>query len=274
VVAVFTHADDAHETGWFRSVPKLAGQHGISVYTPESLKDPQWEALVRELQPDVLLSLYYRNMIPERIFGQAKKGAYNMHGSYLPRYRGRAPLNWAIIHGEDHTGVSLHVMEKSADTGDIVDQEKVPIGPRETAGALTGRVRDAAVRVLGRQLAALLAGNPKKTPQNHALATYFGKRTPEDGRIDWAKPSQDIFNLVRALTRPFPGAFAQTMGGERLNVWWGECVKAPEGSLGLRPGTVVNAVPLVVRTGDGAFQVTEGQWTGVAPALQVGEWLE
>lgn len=274
VVAVFTHQDDAHETGWFRSVPGLAGQHGIPVYTPDSLKDPKWEALVRALRPDVLLSLYYRNMIPERIFGQAKKGAYNMHGSYLPRYRGRAPLNWAIIHGEDHTGVSLHVMEKSADTGDIVDQEKVAIGPRETAGDLTGRVREAAVRVLGRQLDALLAGNPKKTPQDHARATYFGKRTPEDGRIDWGKSSRDIFNLVRAVTRPFPGAFTETMWKERLKVWWGEPAEIPSGAHDLRPGTVVCSTPLTVRTLDGAFKITDGEWSGAYPALHIGEHLE
>jgi len=136
VVAVFTHEGEAHETQWYRSVPKLAERHNIPVYTPASLKDPQWTELIEKLQPDLLLSLYYRNMIPERIFSQAKLGAYNMHGSYLPRYRGRAPLNWAIIHGEDHTGVSLHVMEKSADTGDIIDQEKIPIGQQESAGDL------------------------------------------------------------------------------------------------------------------------------------------
>lgn len=274
VVAVFTHQDDAHETGWFRSVPQLAAQRGIPVYTPDSLKDPQWEALVKSLHPDLLLSLYYRNMIPERIFAQARLGAYNMHGSYLPRYRGRAPLNWAIIHGEDHTGVSLHVMEKSADTGDIVDQEKVPIGPRESAGDLTGRVREAAVRVLDRQLDALLAGAAPRTPQNHALATYFGKRTPEDGRIDWAGPSKNIFNLVRAVTRPFPGAFTRTMWGERLTVWWGECVAVPAGAETLRPGTVVNSVPIIVRTLDGAFRITDGEWAGATPFLHVGERLE
>ncbi len=269
VVAVFTHRDDAAETEWFRSVGALAKKHGIPVYTPDSLKDPQWTTLVQDLKPDLLLSLYYRNMIPERIFSQAKLGAYNMHGSYLPRYRGRAPLNWAIIHGEDHTGVSLHVMEKSADTGDIVDQEKVTIGSRETAGDLTDRVREVAVRVLDRQLGALLAGTAPRTAQDHSKSTYFGKRTPADGLIDWEKTSLEIFNLVRAVTRPFPGAFAFAPGGERLSVWWVEVIPS---DVGVPCGIVLQTAPLRVKTKDGAVEITDGQWSS-PPVLDVGDKL-
>ena len=270
VVAVFTHSDHSDETQWFRSVAALARENKIPVYTPESLKDPRWTALVRELEPDLLLSLYYRNIIPESIFKQAKLGAYNMHGSYLPRYRGRAPLNWAIIHGEDHTGVSLHVMEKSADTGDIVDQEKVPIGPRQTAGELTPKVRDAAVAVLSRQLDALLAGKAPRTPQDASKATYFGKRTPADGLIDWTKPSRDIFNLVRAVTRPFPGAFTFAPTGQRLNVWWAESVPTQTDA---PCGTILSLSPLKIRTQDGALEITQGEWTPETPALKIGDKL-
>lgn len=264
VAGVFTHTDDGHETQWFRSVPKLAAEHGLPVFTPESLKDPVWEEKIRALQPDLILSMYYRNMIPTRLLDLALLGAFNMHGSYLPRYRGRAPLNWAIINGEDHTGVSLHVMVKEADAGDVVDQEKVLIGLEEAVATVLPRVREAAVNVLNRQLDALLAGRAPRTVQNHALATYFGKRTPEDGRIDWRQSARQIFNLVRAVTRPFPGAFCDfTHDGKnsRLVVWWGRPTQGPEAASGTQAGQIVSQKPLIIACGNGEFfEAIDYEW--------------
>jgi len=266
VVGVFTHLDDGHETQWFRSVPKLAAEHSLPIFTPDSLKDPGWVDTIRTLQPDLILSMYYRNMIPTRLLDLAPLGAFNMHGSYLPRYRGRAPLNWAIINGEDHTGVSLHVMVKEADAGDVVDQEKVLIGPEESVATVIPRVREAAVAVLGRQLDGLLAGQAPRTPQNHALATYFGKRTPEDGRIDWTKPAHEVFNLVRAVTRPFPGAFTDvTWEGKNrhLLVWWGRPVTLHKH--GNEPGSVLSSVRcseqiIFACGGKDSFEVADYEW--------------
>ncbi len=261
VAGVFTHADDGQETQWFRSVPKLAAAKGLPVFTPESLKDPNWEETIRTLHPDLILSMYYRNMIPTRLLDLAPLGAFNMHGSYLPRYRGRAPLNWAIIHGEDHTGVSLHVMLKEADAGDVVDQQKVPISPEEAVTTVLPRVRDAAVAVLGRQLDGLLAGRAPRTPQNHRLATYFGKRTPEDGRIDWTQSARQIFNLVRAVTRPFPGAFSDIEfhgKSTRVKIWWGRPLKMTETTQNSQPGQIIRQEPLIIACGQGELiEVTD-----------------
>jgi methionyl-tRNA formyltransferase len=226
------------------------------------LKDPVWEERIRELKPDLILSMYYRNMIPTRLLNLAPLGAYNMHGSFLPRYRGRAPLNWAIINGEDHTGVSLHVMVKEADAGEVVDQEKVFIGPEETAAAVLPRIREAAVKVLGRQLAGLLSGTAPRTPQDHSLATYFGKRTPEDGRIDWTKSAREIFNLVRALSQPFPGAFTDILiGGKtaRLMIW--KAVPLPATPGAIPPGQVLKILPLTISCGkQESLLVTDFEW--------------
>ncbi len=283
VAGVFTHADDGQETQWFRSVPKLAAERGLPVFTPDSLKDPAWVDKVRALRPDLILSMYYRNMIPTRLLDLAPLGAFNMHGSYLPRYRGRAPLNWAIIHGEDHTGVSLHVMVKEADAGDLVDQEKIPIGPDEPVTTVLPRVREAAVSVLGRQLDALLAGRAPRTPQNHALATYFGKRTPEDGRLDWNRPAREVFNLIRAVTRPFPGAFTDVSRGGQLNrlvVWWGRPLAGTHPTV--PPGRIVKINPLTISCGQGALmELSDFEWVNLEnhlkpaspPTLQVGENL-
>jgi methionyl-tRNA formyltransferase len=264
IAAVITHADDPHETAWFRSVPKLAAARGLPVFTPESLKDPAWESRLRDLHPDLILSMYYRNMIPLRLLDLAPLGAFNMHGSFLPRYRGRAPLNWAILNGEDHTGVSLHVMVKEADAGDLIDQQKVPIGPDEPVSAVIPRVRDAAVGLLSRQLDALLAGRALRIPQDHTQATYFGKRTAEDGRLDWSRSARAVYNLVRAVTRPFPGAFADvTRGNEttRLTAWWGRPVDSPAP---VAPGTILRTEPLIIACGSGAFEITENEWTTLA----------
>ncbi len=283
IVGVFTHTDDGQETQWFRSVPKLAAQHRLPVFTPDSFKDPIWEERVRALRPDLILSMYYRNMIPTRLLNLAPLGAFNMHGSYLPRYRGRAPLNWAIINGEDHTGVSLHVMVKEADAGDVVDQEKVSIGAEESVVTVLPRVREAAVRVLGRQLDGLLAGHAPRMLQNHALATYFGKRTPEDGRIDWSKSSRDIFNLVRALSQPFPGAFTDVVVDgktSRLLVWKAHPINvaAPPAA----PGTLLSLQPLRVGCGvNEVVEIDEFEWvtvllphqTSPAPFLRTGVCL-
>lgn len=256
LVGVFTHQDDPTEARWFRSVAALATQAGVRVFTPASLAAPEWESLICDrLRPDLIVSLYYRHLIPTRLFRTAALGAVNLHGSLLPKYRGRAPVNWAVLHGETQTGATLHHMTGRADAGDIVDQETVPIGPRDTAGEVMAKVAEAAVRVLDRQFDNLVRGAAPRRPQDEALATCFGRRTPEDGRIDWAWPTSRIFNLVRAVTRPYPGAFADWPDGRRLIVWWAE----PE-ARHAPPGTLLHPHPPIIGTGDGAVRVTDFEW--------------
>jgi methionyl-tRNA formyltransferase len=169
-------------------------------------------------------------------------------------------VNWAVLHGETQTGATLHHMTGRADAGDIVDQEAVTIGPRDTAGEVMAKVAEAAVRVLDRQFDNLVRGTAPRRRQDEALATRFGRRTPEDGRIDWAWPTSRIFNLVRAVTRPYPGAFADWPDRRRLIVWWAE----PE-ARHAPPGALLHLHPPIIATGDGAVRVTEFEWR-VPPA--------
>jgi len=260
VVGVFTHADDPHETPWFPSVARLAGAHGISVSTAERLQDPEWLRVVAtEVRPDLIFAFYYRRLIPMPILEQARRGAFNLHGSLLPKYRGRAPVNWAILHGESETGATLHHMVAQPDAGDIVDQERVPIGPEDPVGTVMARVRDAAVTVLERQLHQLLRGTAPRRPQDHTRATVFGRRRPEDGRIDWHRPGHEIFNLVRAVTRPYPGAFADFPPDRRLFVWWARPVPG-----GGAPGSILSTSPLRIGTGDGCLEIIEAEWRSPA----------
>ena len=218
VAAVYTHEDSPGERLWFPSVRALAAEHGIPVHLDADLSRADALAELRALEPELILSFYYRSLLPHDVLALPRLGAFNMHGSLLPKYRGRAPVNWAVLHGEAETGATLHVMTPRADAGDIVDQEAVPIGPDDTAAEVQSRVRDAAVVVLARQLDALLRGDAPRRPQDPALATTFGRRRPEDGAFDWSWPAARIHDLVRAVTHPYPGA-TTTLAGRPVHVW-------------------------------------------------------
>jgi len=209
VMLVVTHRDNPRETIWFDSVEKLARAHALPVITPEDASDPAVVAQIRALQPDFLFSFYYRNMLGPELLALPRRGAYNMHGSLLPKYRGRVPVNWAVIMGERETGATLHQMVAKPDAGGIVDQEAVPIGPEDTAAEVFAKVTGAAERVLARALPGLTAGSARIVPQDLGLGSYHGGRKPEDGRIDWTKSAQEVHNLVRGVAPPYPGAFTR-----------------------------------------------------------------
>jgi methionyl-tRNA formyltransferase len=217
VVLVVTHADAPGEAIWFPSVAELARKHGIEPVLADA-PDAALAARVRAAAPDLLFSFYFRHLLPEEILTVPRLGAYNLHGSLLPSYRGRAPVNWAVARGEKQTGATLHVMSTKADAGDIVDQEPVPIGPDDTAYEVQKRVTQAGVKILERRLSELAAGTAPRHSQDAAAATTFPRRTPEDGRIDWTRPAEQVHNLVRAVTHPYPGAFTDVFGG-KTTLW-------------------------------------------------------
>lgn len=217
VVLVVTHDDDPGENVWFESVERLALLHGLPVAKPT---DPNTLELVRQinaLRPDFLFSLYYRKMLASGLLEAPARGALNMHGSLLPRFRGRAPVNWAVIKGERETGATLHYMVAKPDAGDIVAQQAVPILPDDTAFDVVGKVTLAAEMTLDRALPGLLAGTAPRIAQDLARGSYFGGRKPEDGRIDWSASAAEIHNLVRGVAPPYPGAFTE-IGGRQVRV--------------------------------------------------------
>ncbi|HEX4928049.1 MAG TPA: formyltransferase [Burkholderiales bacterium] len=224
VPLVVTHADDPHERIWFASVAELARSRRIP-----TLEDPDPAQLldaVRKANPDFIFSFYYRRMLPEAVLKLARRGAFNMHGSLLPRYRGRAPVNWAVLHGESETGATLHEMTAKPDAGRIVDQQTVPIGPDDTAAEVFARVTDAAEAVLKRSLKGVVDGSAPLRANDLSHGSYFGGRRPEDGRIDWRKSAREIHNLVRAVAPPYPGAFCDRLWVFRTRI---ENREAPAG---------------------------------------------
>jgi methionyl-tRNA formyltransferase len=212
IAILFTHEDDPGEQQWFGSVRKLGEDHGLRVETPDDPNAPNWVSEGRRAAPDFLFSFYYRYLLSTAWLEVPRRGALNMHGSLLPKYRGRAPVHWAIIQGESATGASLHYMLAKPDAGALVDQEAVPILENDTALDVSLKVAAAAQTVLHRSLPPLAAGTAPAVPLDLSQGSYFSRRRPEDGRIDWRQGARAVHNLVRAVAPPFPGAFTEVNG--------------------------------------------------------------
>ncbi len=212
VALVLTHTDSPTETIWFDSVAELAARYSLPCITPDDPNAAEIVSQIDALQPDFIFSFYYRHMLKAPLLKIPQRGALNMHGSLLPHYRGRVPVNWAILRGETQTGASLHYMTEKPDAGDLLDQTAVPILKDDLAIDVFHKVVCAAEITLHRALPALLAGTAQATPMNLQQGSYFGGRRAEDGRIDWAAPARDIHNLIRAVAPPYPGAFTTLLG--------------------------------------------------------------
>ncbi|WP_215800942.1 bifunctional UDP-4-amino-4-deoxy-L-arabinose formyltransferase/UDP-glucuronic acid oxidase ArnA [Pantoea dispersa] len=255
ISAIFTHADTSPESHAFPSVARLAAEQGIPVYAPEDANHPLWVDRIRTMQPDFIFSFYYRALLSDTILNCARVGAFNLHGSLLPKYRGRAPLNWVLVNGETETGVTLHRMVKRADAGDIVAQQRVAIDPQDNALTLHRKLVACAGQLLEGALPPMKRGEIAATPQNDAEATMVGRRTPEDGRINWELPAAKVNNLVRAVTDPWPGAFAYA-GTVKFVVWKG---RVHQDAPSAKPGTVLSVEPFLIACGEGALEVVTGQ---------------
>ena len=278
IVAVVTHADDPRENIWFASVRQLAFENYLPVYQPANPNDPAFVAAMQALQPDFLFSCYYRHMLKQPVLDLPRLGALNLHGSLLPRYRGRCPVNWVLVHGETETGVTLHYMEEKADQGDIVGFKRLPITFEDTALTLFAKMTAAAPELIREAYPLLRAGTAPRLTQNHARASYYGGRTPADGLIDWRHSALQTYNLIRAVTYPYPGAFT-FFQGRKLLVWAGQ-VMAALVTAPADPGQVTAAVPgegLLVATGDGHFLIIQAQWENepefLGPVLATWEHL-
>jgi methionyl-tRNA formyltransferase len=214
VPLVVTHRDDPGEDLWFASVAEVAAENRLPCVTPDDPNVSEVLAHARDLagRPDFLFSFYYRRMLERPWLTLPRVGAFNLHGSLLPKYRGRAPVNWAVIHGERETGATLHVMNEKPDNGALVDQCAVPILGDDTAREVFSKVVVAAEIVLARSLPRLVDGSARFTPQDLTQGGYFGARRPEGGRIPLTATARQIHDLVRALAAPYPGAFVLARG--------------------------------------------------------------
>lgn len=245
---VATHDDDPGENVFFASVRELARSRGLEVEAPPDANAPAFVARLRAVAPDFIFSFYYRRMLSPEVLATARRGAFNMHGSLLPLYRGRAPVNWAVLRGERETGATLHAMVAKPDAGAIVGQERVPIGEDDTAAEVFARVTDAAERLLARELPRLLDGTAVLAAQDLSRGSYFGGRRPEDGRIDLSRSAREVHDLVRAVAPPYPGAFLDHRGA-RLRVL--RTRRLGDAARAARPGLRCEGGRLLLDCGDG-----------------------
>ena len=217
VSLVVTHQDSKSEEIWFDSVAELAKRNGIAVITPDDVNAAAVIDRVSQSRPDFIFSFYYRQMLGQKLLDIPARGAFNLHGSLLPKYRGRVPVNWAIIHGEKETGVSLHRMEIKPDAGNLLAQAAVSILRNDTAYDVFQKLKCASETMLTELIPEMLAGRVIEMPLDMEKGSYFSGRKPEDGRIDWSLPAIDIHNLIRAVAPPYPGAFFD-IGSHRIEV--------------------------------------------------------
>ncbi len=262
VAALFTHQDDPGETVWWRSCAALAERHGIPVYVTAGRLEETAVARIASLEPAVIYSFYYRALLADTVLKSASVGAFNLHGSLLPAYRGRAPVNWVLVNGEHKTGVTLHHMVARADAGDIVAQCATEISDDDTAFTLYQRLVAIGARMVREWHPRIVTGTAPRFPQDRTRATYFGRRRPEDGRIQWVWPARRIFNLVRAVTHPYPGAFCFAQG-RKLFIWQARVAResGPRGA----PGAIVetaDAPGLEVAAGVGSVLLLSVQLEG------------
>ncbi|GAX60261.1 methionyl-tRNA formyltransferase [Candidatus Scalindua japonica] len=251
VVAVFTHKDNPEENLFFDSMAEIASSAGILCYTPGNINYPEWVAFIKELAPDIIFSFYYRNMISREILSIPRLGAINLHGSLLPKYRGRCPVNWVLVNGEKETGVTLHYMVDKPDAGGIIAQEKIPILFTDTSYTLHKKMEKKAVVVLDRAWGLIKEERNERIPQDLSIGSYFGGRTPDDGKIDWNRGNLEIYNLVRAVTHPWPGAFC-IFRNQKMIIWECEPVSMKGYS---EPGSLVSfdRKGIIVAARDGAL---------------------
>ena len=259
IAAVFTHQDDPDENIWFESVAEFAASRNIPVYAPADINHPLWVKKIREIAPDIIFSFYYRNLIRPPMLDIPPAGCLNLHGSFLPRYRGRTPINWVLVNCEKETGVTLHYMTPRPDDGDILCQKGIEISDGDTARSLHEKAATTTSAMLDEILPLIVKGTAPRHPQEHSKATYYGGRGPEDGEIDWSGSAAEVRGLVRAVTRPFPGAFSHV--GDRKNFFWMVTEVEDQGK-GSRPGTVLSVDPFVIACGKGAVAVDFGQTKG------------
>jgi methionyl-tRNA formyltransferase len=262
VVGVVTVPDKAQGRGQktgSSAVKRVAVERSIPLLQPEHLKSPDFLSKLKSLDPDLIVVVAFR-ILPPEVFSLAPLGAFNLHASLLPKYRGAAPINWAILRGEQETGVTSFFLNEAVDTGSIVLQARVKIGPDETAGELHDKLAEIGAEIVLQTVRLIELGKAQPRRQDDSLATPAPKIFKEDCRIVWDRPGTEIHNFVRGLS-PVPGAWT-VFEGKTIRVSR-TSLKISDVQSGSPAGTVVSSNDsLVIRTKDGVISILEIQQEG------------
>lgn len=263
-ITVFSFREEPWEPPFMNDIRQFTLARGGQFCEARQVGAPHWTQFWESTAVDLMLAVSWRYIIPAPVYRRARMGTFVFHDSLLPEYRGFSPTVWAILNGEDHTGVTLFEVSGEVDASDIVDQESVPIGPDDTIAVVVESVTQTYLDMLRRNLSSLIDGTANRRPQDQSRATYTCKRLPEDNRIGWASSSDTIYNLIRAVSAPYPGAYTY-LSGQRMRVWAARRLESYRRYVGRIPGRVVEVVRgegSVVLTGDGALLITQVQLEG------------
>lgn len=252
-IVVFSFREEPWEPPFFDDIREVALGKGGQFVEARHVGHSRLESFWESTTIDLMLVVSWRYLIPRSIYRRPRLGAFVFHDSLLPEYRGFSPTVWAIINGADHTGATLFEIAEEVDAGDIIAQERIPIGHDETICEVMAHVTESYLQLLEKHLDQLLSGNAKRYPQNHRLATYTCKRVPDDNLIDWTAPAEKVFNLIRAVSSPYPGAHT-SLGGRPIRIWSARRVSDESCFAGSIPGRVVE-----VRPGEGSVVLAGNQ---------------
>jgi methionyl-tRNA formyltransferase len=263
IVGILCLIEDPHEDPYHPKVTLIAEEHHIPIFYSSDVKSSEYAKILHQIKPDLAFAIGWRYLITKEAYDIPVKGTLIIHDSLLPTYRGFAPMNWAIINGEKKTGVTLFYIAEGVDSGPIVDQMSTPITLSDTAKTVDEKIIFLYEEIIIKNLPALTAGTAKSTPQDESVATFTCKRTPEDGEINWQQSAEQIHNLIRGLTHPFPGAYT-TLRGKKILVWGSELSEQQHHYVGSIPGRVLGKRngKIEVLTGQGIIQLTQLQYVG------------
>lgn len=267
LAAVFSYRVEPPQGEYLEKILDLARSHGVPAHDVADFRQEHLHSLLASLELDYIIAVKWRTMIPKSVVDAARGGLVVFHASLLPKYRGFAPVNWPLINGERETGVTMFYAAEEMDAGDIIEQRARAIEDDTDAGTLDAWLNETVESMLEENLPKLADGTAPRIAQDHTQATYAVWREPEDGHIDWSRPTREVFNLVRGLTSPYPGAFS-LLDGRKLVVWSAEIEREPRTYVGRNPGKVeriISGSGVNVLTGDGTLRLKLVQLEGEEP---------
>jgi methionyl-tRNA formyltransferase len=267
LASVLSYCVEPPQEGFLEKILELARSRDVPAHDAASIGQEQFRATLAGQDLDYIIAVKWRTMIPQSIVETARGGLIVFHASMLPKYRGFAPVNWPLINDERETGVTMFYAAEEMDAGDIIEQRPRAITDEDDAGTLDAWLNETVEMMLEENLPKLAAGTAPRVAQDHTQATYAIWRAPEDGRIDWSQPTRTVFNLIRGLTSPYPGAFSM-LEGRKLFIWSAEIEREPRRYVGRISGKVeriISGEGVNILTGDGTLRIKRVQLEGDEP---------
>ena len=261
---------------WYKGVDEVAKNNNIPFYKENNINRKGFVEKVKDINPDLITVVNFPQILKREIINLPKKGCINTHASLLPKYRGRAPLNWAMINGEDKTGVTVHYIDEEIDTGDIILQKEIEISKDDYIKDLLSKVKNMYPEIVSNAVELIKKDKVELTPQKPSEGFYCGKRTPEDGQINWNKSAEEIYNLIRAVSDPYPGAYSY-IDDKKILIWEAELIETNSKQYNkAEPGEIIDKSKegYIVKTMDSLLEIKNLEFIEKGVEINIGDRFE